>query len=102
MTTPIDIDHAMNVASQAFQPYGCVTSINPGEDSFGFSVVDSKGEPIVHIASVSRLQYEDPVRLDGVIRQARQDIESKGGELQEWSMPFIIDEQGIPETPPNY
>ncbi|WP_462378946.1 hypothetical protein [Pseudomonas sp. Marseille-QA0892] len=102
MTTPTDIDHAMNVTSQAFQPYGCVTSANAEEDSFGFSVLDTQGEPILDIARVTRTQYEDPTRLADVIQQARQDLEKKGCELQEWSMPFIIDPQGIPETTPNY
>ncbi|GGJ90281.1 hypothetical protein [Pseudomonas matsuisoli] len=102
MTTPIDIDHAMNVASQAFLPYGCVTSANPEDDSFGFSVVDSGGEPVLDVPRVGRLQYEDPTRLSGVLTQARQDLEKKGFELQEWTMPFIVDPQGIPETPPNY
>jgi hypothetical protein len=102
MATPIDIDNAMKLVSDAFVPCGCVAGANPEDDSFGFTVMAANGQALLNIARVERTQYADPIRLAGVIQQARMDLEHKGCVLQPWEMPFIIDPTGIPETPPNY
>ncbi|PAU64095.1 hypothetical protein BZL41_10785 [Pseudomonas sp. PIC25] len=101
-TTPLDIDAAMKLASEAFQPYGCVTSANPEDDSFGFTVMSSAGAEVLAVPHVPRTQYANPLRLCGVIEQARLDLLHKGCHLDPWTMPYITDPSAIPETPPNY
>jgi len=102
MSTPIELDIATQLAAKAFQPYGCVTRCNDADSSFGFSVKNSQGTEVLNIPHIPRTQYADPMRLMGVIEQARLDLEHKGCHLDPWSMPYILDPSGIPETPPNY
>tara|TARA_A100001391_G_scaffold190173_1_gene162277 strand:+ start:2187 stop:2348 length:162 start_codon:yes stop_codon:yes gene_type:complete len=49
-TTPLSLDNAMQLASEAFLPCGCVTSANPEDDSFGFTVMNGSGEEITRVA----------------------------------------------------
>lgn len=102
MSDQLNIDTAMKLASDAFQPYGCVTSANPDDDSFGLSVMSSDGTQVLAIPHVPRTQYAQPVRLCGVLEQARLDLIHKGCNLDPWTMPYITDSSAIPETPPNY
>lgn len=102
MTDQLDIDTAMKLASEAFQPYGCVTSANPEDDSFGLSVMNAEGQEVLAIPHVPRTQYGQPLRLSGVLEQARLDLTHKGCHLDPWTMPFITDASAIPETTPNY
>lgn len=102
MSDQLDIDTAMKLASDAFLPYGCVTGANPGDDSFGLSVMNAEGQEVLAIPHVPRTQYAQPVRLCGVLEQARLDLSHKGCNLDPWTMPFITDPSAIPETTPNY
>ena len=102
MSDELDIDTAMKLASEAFQPYGCVTSANPGDDSFGLSVMNAEGREVLAIPHVPRTQYGQPLRLSGVLEQARLDLTHKGCNLDSWTMPFITDASAIPEITPNY
>lgn len=103
MTTPsLTLDQAMTLTSEAFLPCGCVTSANPEEDSYGFTVMNSDGAEMMRVAAVPNSQYSDPQRLGEMLEQARLDVEDKGCRLEPWTMPFITDGSGIPETPPNY
>lgn len=99
-TTPLSLDNAMQLASEAFLPCGCVTSANPEDDSFGFTVMNGSGEEITRVAQVR--DYADPLRMAQVIEQTRQELIDKGCTLDPWSMPFITDDSAIPETTPNY
>jgi hypothetical protein len=101
-TTPVEIDNAIKLATEAFLPLGCVASANPEDDSFGFSVMSEGGSELLGVPHVPRSQYADPIRLAGVFIQARQDLKKKGIELDAWQMPFITDASVLPETPPNY
>ncbi len=99
-TTPLSLDNAMQLAAEAFLPCGCVTSANPEDDSFGFTVMSGSGEELVRVPQVR--DYADPARMAQVIEQARQELIGKGCALDPWSMPFIADASAIPETTPNY
>ena len=99
---PLNLDEAMQLVSEAFLPCGCVTSANPDEDSFGFTVMSGSGEEVLRVPSVAREEYANPERLGEVIGQARLDVEDKDQRLEPWTMPAITDDTGIPETPPNY
>lgn len=98
----LNLDEAMQLVSEAFLPCGCVTSANPDEDSFGFTVMSASGAEILHVPAVSHEEYTSPQRLGGVIEQARLDVEEKDQRLEPWTMPVITDDTGIPETTPNY
>ena len=106
-TTPLSLDNAMQLASEAFLPCGCVTSANPEDDSFGFTVMNGSGEEITRVAQVR--DYADPLRMAQVIEQTRQELIDKGCTLEPWSMPFITDDSAAdrnpvpmaaPQTPP--
>jgi len=99
-TTPLSLDNAMQLASEAFLPCGCVTSANPEDDSFGFTVMNGSGEELARVAQVR--DYADPLRMAQVIEQTRQELIDKGCTLEPWTMPFITDTSAIPETTPNY
>jgi hypothetical protein len=99
---PLNLDEAMQLVSEAFLPCGCVTSANPDEDSFGFTVMSGSGAEVLRVPSVAREEYASLERLGDVIGQARLDVEDKGQRLEPWTMPAITDDTGIPETPPNY
>ncbi len=99
-TTPLSLDNAMQLASEAFLPCGCVTSANPEDDSFGFTVMNGSGEELARVAQVR--DYADPLRMAQVIEQTRQELIDKGCTLEPWTMPFITDASAIPETTPNY
>jgi hypothetical protein len=99
---PLTLDDAMQLVTEAFMPCGCVTSANPDDDSFGFTVMSGSGAEMLQVPSVSRDEYTSPQRLGGVIEQARLDVEDKDQRLEPWTMPAITDGTGIPETPPNY
>jgi hypothetical protein len=101
MSTSLDIDIAMHLASEAFSPYRCNAHQN-GDDSFTLSVRNSDGGEVLNIPKVPRTQYSQPLRLVGVIEQARLDLTHKGCQLEPWAMPFIPDPSGLPETPPIY
>ena len=77
-----------------------MTSANPEDDSFGFTVMNGSGEEITRVAQVR--DYADPLRMAQVIEQTRQELIDKGCTLEPWSMPFITDDSAIPETTPNY
>ncbi len=98
----LNLDEAMQLVSEAFLPCGCVTSANPDEDSFGFTVMSGSGTELLRVPSVSREEYASAQRLGGVIEQARLDVEEKDQRLEPWTMPALEDDTGIPETPPNY
>ncbi len=98
----LNLDEAMQLVSEAFLPCGCVTSANPDDDSFGFTVMSGSGTEVLRVPSVSHEEYSSPQRLGGVIEQARLDVEDKDEHLDPWTMPSITDGTGIPETPPNY
>lgn len=100
--TPISLDTAMRLASEAFQPYVCTTETVSGQDAFGFTVCSITGARLLSVPVVSHFQYAHPLRLAGVLEQARLDLTSKGCHLEAWSMPFIPDPESLPETPPNY
>jgi hypothetical protein len=98
----LNLDEAMQLVSEAFLPCGCVTSANPDDDSFGFTVMSGSGTEVLRVASVSREEYTSPQRLGSVIEQARLDVEDKDQRLEPWPMPALDDDPGIPDTPPNY
>ena len=93
-TTPLSLDNAMQLASEAFLPCGCVTSANPEDDSFGFTVMNGSGEELARVAQVR--DYADPLRMAQVIEQTRQELIDKGCTLEPWTMPFITDASAIP------
>lgn len=99
---PLTLDDAMELVSEAFLPCGCVTSANPDEDSFGFTVMSGNGIELLQVPRVGRDEYCNPQHLGGVIEQARLDVEDKDQRLEPWTMPALADDTGIPETPPNY
>ena len=99
---PLNLDDAMQLVSEAFLPCGCVTSANPDEDSFGFTVMSGSGTEVLRVPSVSREEYSNPQHLGSVIEQARLEVEDKDHRLEPWTMPALADDTGIPETPPNY
>lgn len=101
-TTLLTQDNAMRLAADAFQPYGCVTSPNAEDDSFGLTILSVSGNEVLSVPHIPRTQYADPVRLAGVLEQTRLDLTHKGCNLDPWSMPYITDPSSIPETPPNY
>ncbi|MBA1272231.1 hypothetical protein [Stutzerimonas azotifigens] len=102
MSNPsISLDDAMKLASEAFLPLGCVTSANPEDDSFGFTVMSGSGEPVLQVTNVPSSQYADPISMGNVLQQARLDVEQKGCRLEPWTMP-MEDSTGIPVTTPNY
>lgn len=98
----LNLDEAMQLVSEAFLPCGCVTSANPDEDSFSFTVMSGGGSELLRVPSVAREEYSSLQRLGGVIEQARLDVEDKEQRLEPWTMPALTDDTGIPETPPNY
>lgn len=98
----LTLDDAMQLVSEAFLPCGCVTSANPDEDSFSFTVMDGSGKELLRVPSVSREEYSHAQHLGSVIEQARLDVEDKAQRLEPWTMPALADDAGIPETPPNY
>lgn len=100
-TTPLTLDQAMKLVSEAFVPLGCVTGANPDGESFGFSVTDTEGNALLSVAQVPVEDYRDGDRLGAVIGRAREDLESRGCHLQPWA-PRLGDATGIPETTPNY
>ncbi|MFC3609233.1 hypothetical protein [Stutzerimonas tarimensis] len=100
--TPLDLDNAMLLASEAFLPYGCVTSANPDDDSFSFTVMSGSGEEVLRVTDISYGRYADPARLAAVLAQARRDLELEGCPLDPWNMPALADDGGVPETTPNY
>ena len=102
MFTPLSLDLATKLTADAFQPYGCITSANPNDDSFSFSIRKEDGSEVLSVPHVPRTQYADPVRLAGVLGQTRLDLEHKGCHLEPWSMPYITDPDAIPEITPNY
>ena len=97
----LNLDEAMQLVSEAFLPCGCVTSANPDEDSFGFTVMSGSGAEVLRVPSVSHEEYISAQRLGGVIEQARLDVDEKGQRLEPRTMPALDDDTGIPETPPN-
>lgn len=99
-TTPLSLDNAMQLAAEAFLPCDCVTSANPADDSFGFTVMSGSGAELARVAQVR--DYADPLRMAQVIEQTRQELLAKGCTLEPWTMPFITDDSAIPETTPNY
>jgi len=101
-TTALTLDNAMKIAAEAFLPYGCVTGANPDGDSFGFTVMNGDGAEVLRVAQIEREAYADPLRLAETIERTRQELRLKGCQLEDWSMPFITDASGIPETTPNY
>jgi len=101
-TQPMTLDDAMQLVTEAFLPCGCVTSANPDDDSFGFTVMSSSGAEMLRVPSVPREEYSSAQRLGSVIEQARLDVEDKDQRLEPWTMPVLADDTGIPETPPNY
>jgi len=98
----LNLDEAMQLVSEAFLPCGCVTSANPDDDSFGFTVMSASGTELLRVPGVSHDEYSNPQHLGTVIEQARLDVEEKDQRLEPWTMPSITDGTGIPETPPNY
>jgi len=98
----LTLDDAMQLVSEAFLPCGCVTSANPDDDSFGFTVMDGSGGEVLRVPAVSREEYSHAQRLGSVIEHARLDVEDKAQRLEPWTMPVLADDTGIPETPPNY
>lgn len=98
----LTIDDAMQLVSEAFLPCGCVTSANPDEDSFGFTVMTGNGTEVLRVPSVELDDYRSPQRLGTVIEQARLDVEEKDQRLEPWTMPDVTDGTGIPEITPNY
>ncbi len=101
-TTLLTLDNAMRLASDAFQPYGCVTGANAEDDSFSLTIMSLSGNEVLNVPHIPRTQYADPVRLAGVLEQMRLDLIHKGCNLEPWSMPYITDPSAIPESPPNY
>jgi hypothetical protein len=102
MTTPLTRNTAMRLASEAFVPYGCKARAHDSDDSFSFSVHDLQGQQVLSIEHILSTQYADPVRLAGVIEQARADLQRQGRNLDPWAMPYIPDPEVLPETPPVY
>ncbi|BCD87225.1 hypothetical protein PSm6_36320 [Pseudomonas solani] len=102
MTTPISLDTAMRLATEAFLPYGCKALAHEEDDSFSLTVTDLHGEKVLDIGHIRSTQYANPVRLAGVLEQARMDLAHQGRNLDPWAMPFIPDPDVLPETPPIY
>lgn len=98
----LNLDEAMQLVSEAFLPCGCVTSANPDDDGFSFTVMSGSGAELLRVPNVSREEYTSLQRLGGVIEQARLDVEEHDQRLEPWTMPALTDETGIPETTPNY
>lgn len=102
MTTAISRNTAMRLASEAFVPYGCKAQAHDADDSFSLSVHDLHGQQVLSIEHIQSTQYANPVRLAGVIEQARTDLQRQGRNLNPWAMPFIPDPEVLPEAPPVY
>src|SRR5690606_7446089 len=93
---------AMRLAVDAFQPYLCTTCRATDQDAFGFTVSSVSGATLLTVPVISHFQYAHPLRLAGVLEQARLDLTNRGCALEPWSMPYIPDPECLPETPPNY
>lgn len=92
MATPsFTLDEAMSIASQAFLPYRCVTLPHAEDASFAMRIHDDADREILSVPHVARSQYSDPVRLAGMLEQARLDLSKDGYSLLPWSMPFQPD-----------
>lgn len=102
MRSEIPLDTAMQLTSQAFLPYGCNARAAHDGQHFGFDVTDLRGHTVLSVASVSALQFSDPLRLAGVLEQARLDLAHQGRNLDPWSMPCITDPDVLPQTPPRH
>jgi hypothetical protein len=102
MSDHLELDTVIRLAREAFLPYTCISQINPGDDNVRLNVVGSDGNEVLSIPNLSPAQYSDPLRLSGVLQQARLDLTHKGCNLQPWEMPYITDARYIPETPPIY
>ncbi|WP_313304755.1 hypothetical protein [Stutzerimonas balearica] len=64
--------------------------------------MNGDGAEVLRVAQIEREAYADPLRLAETIERTRQELRLKGCQLEDWSMPFITDASGIPETTPNY
>ncbi len=102
MTTPITRNTAMRLASEAFVPCGCKVRSHEADDSFSLTVHDLQGQVVLSIENIQSTQYANPLRLAGVIGQARADLQRQGRNLDPWAMPFIPDPEVLPEAPPVY
>ncbi|MDH4556852.1 hypothetical protein E8F11_17045 [Pseudomonas sp. BN417] len=102
MTTTLSRNTAMRLASEAFVPYGCKAQAHEEDDSFSISIHDLHGQQVHGIEHILGTQYASPVRLAGVIEQARTDLQRQGRNLDPWTMPYIPDPEVLPEAPPVY
>lgn len=99
--TSLSLDNAMHLASEAFLPYGCITSANPEDDSFSLTVMNSAGQEVLRVTDINRGRYADPDRLARELEQARHELEHQGCSLDPWTMPMLRDDSAIPAAP-NY
>ncbi len=90
--TSLSLDNAMHLASEAFLPYGCITSANPDDDSFSLTVMNGAGEEVLRVADITHGRYCDPDRLTRELQQARQELEQLGCRLDPWTMPLLRDD----------
>lgn len=87
----ISLDQAMHLASEAFLPHGCITSANPEDDSFGFTVMNGSGDELLCVSAIARASYSDPRRLALTLEQARAALAGKGCPLDPWHLPDLDD-----------
>jgi hypothetical protein len=89
--THLTLDQARQLVCQAFLPLRCATEADREDASFSLKVSDEAERTLYAIAHLARSQYSEPIRLAGLIEQARLELSKDGHALYPWSMPFQVD-----------
>jgi hypothetical protein len=84
---PFSCEEARAIVELAFLPLRCETPADTDDASFAIRVYGPDDRPVLSVAHVARSQYESPLRLAGVIEQARLELSKDGFALEPWSMP---------------
>jgi hypothetical protein len=92
MSTPhLTLDEARQIICQAFLPLHCATEADREDASFSLKISDDNERILYSSAHLARSQYSEPIRLAGLIEQARLELSKDGHALYPWSMPFQVD-----------
>ncbi|MHC8305672.1 hypothetical protein [Pseudomonas sp. PB3P13] len=87
MTAPLRINEALLIADRAFQPFQCVAwAPQDGNGELSLTVIDRTNTRIGR-RQIPSSAYTDPVQLEHVLEQAREELSREGYALQSWSMP---------------
>ena len=88
MHATLRFNEALLITGRAFQPFHCVTWVDQGGDgSLDLSVLDRTGTRLLGLTRIPSSAYSDPEQLEGLLNQARDELNREGYRLQEWHMP---------------